>query len=339
MINKRLILVALTCIPSGQVYTWPLSDHTLREGTYLTAALVATGALAFTYMNKKALQTNYDAHLKRFKNQELLSDGYEKVLDALADYKDYVEIIERSKGPEDAASQLCHYLTQEFSSNAQLLHAFKKAVLERKQELEKKNKEVERALIGWEHNKKKALLTSQGPLLKSTYSLILSTLDTLHKNIPYIEAQFFAKDHKDLYVEERALEKYLSDSAQLKYQLDKLIRSKARVGERYPFRAYAQWVDHNHELIGSLKKELETFTYYTFQQPTVTYVTSTYAIFDILKKQIKSSPEFEAECAQFNAELLARAREDENRKLKETLDHMKKEINTLKKPVEGAIKA
>jgi hypothetical protein len=328
-----LILVLLGSMNS--IHAWnPFNDPATREYAYITATAVTSGGLFYTWLQKRSLERAYEKDKKRFKNQKILSDSYESALAALSDYKEYVEIIARNESPEKGVDDLCQQLMQDFSQKSSLLHAFKKTVLERKLELEKKNKEIERALAGWQHSKKKALLTQQGPFLKNTYSLILTTLSSLHAHVAYVEAAFFLKDHSYLFVEECALEKYLYDTAQFKYQLDKLIRTKTRVGERYPFRAYAQWVDHYYELIKDLKKDLENYTYYEFQQPVVSSLKETYTILDILKKQIKISPEYEAECAQYNAELLAHRREDENRKLKEQLAYMKDQLKTLQQPPE-----
>ncbi len=39
-------------------------------------------------------------------------------------------------------------------------------------------------------------------------------------------------------------------------------------------------------LLGWIKEMLEKFTYYEFQKPTVTYITSVYAILGVIKEQI-----------------------------------------------------
>ncbi len=339
MIHKRLLL-SLLVLPSCHLKAWnPLSDHTLREGIYFTFAAAGVGAFVYSWMNKKALQKTLDDHTKRFRNHEFLTDCYEDALNALADYKDYVELLDHNLSHGESVKELCQYLTQEFSQNTHLVPAFKKAVFERKQGLEKKNKEIERSLIEWKDSRKKAVLTQQGPLLKNTFALILSTLDMLNTHLPYIEASFFIKEHGDLLSDERALEKHLTDASQFKHTLDKLIRAKARVGERYPFRAYAQWVDQYFVRVRELKKELENFTYVEFQRPVIEDLTSMYNILALMQKQIKVSPEYEAECAQFNAELLARSHEHENRKLKEQLASIKDEMSTLKRPSDSPQKA
>jgi hypothetical protein len=317
-------------MPSYNFASWnPLNDPTVREYTYLTTTVITSGALLYTWIHKNSLQKEHDTYKKRFRHQELLSNSYASALEALADFKDYVEIMQHNTSAQGTVRHICEHLTREFSQKPELLSAFKKTVRERKLRFEKTYKEVERALISWEHSKKKGLLTVQGPLLKSTYGITLSTLDILSSHIPYVEATFFIKDHGDRFKEEHALAQYFNDAARFKYNLDTLIRTKARVGERYPFRTYAQWVDHYHYLIRELKKELDEFQYQDFQQTTVAYIYSTFSILEKLKLHIKTSSEYEAECTQYATEIMARTQEDENRKLKEELKAARNKNNAL----------
>ena len=269
-------------------------------------------------MKKKALQKQYNAHKKRFKNHEFLTDCYEDALDALADYKEYVDLVGHNKSSEERASQLCNHLISQYTHTSNLLPTFKKSARERKQGLEIKKKEIERSLIGWQESRKKALLAQQGPLLKNEYTLILATLEGLSLHIPYAEAYLFAQEHRDLLKEERDLEPFLDDAAHVKRCFDSIIRSKTRVGERYPYRSYTQWLDRYHERVRLLKKELGQHTYFEFQQPVIDYIASTYVVLDALRKNIKSSKAFEDECIQYDAELRAH----------ET-DHLKKQLAQL----------
>jgi len=322
VLKKRLLLLALL-VPAASLS----ADWTAKDYFWLVATSAGLGGFGYTWLAKKSLEKKYDTHRKRFKNHEFLTDCYEDALNALADYKEYVELLdEASEGNQ--AKELCKYLTDQFSQNTQLIPPFKAEVLDQKLELELKKKKIDRALVNWQESKKKALLAQQGPLLLKTYSSILSTLDTLATHVPYVEAHLFMQDHNDSLKEERALN--LSDSAQLSHQLDTLIRAKSHVGERYPYRVYTNWVERYHKYLQSLKKELDHKTFKAFQKPSIDYITSTYTILDTLKKHLKSSKEFKSECMQYKAEMIAQAREKENQQLKRQLAQMQGELAAMK---------
>ncbi len=336
MIKKRLLLITLLCIPSFNTQAlWPFSNQTFREYAWFTAAGVGLTGFAYNWMMRKALQKRHDSHKKRFRNHELLTDSYKEALDALAYYREYVDIIESHTSQEEGALQLCNHLKSQYAQHQNLLAPFKKGVFERKHALKMRKKEFERHLIDWQESRKKALLSQQGPLLNTTYTLILTTLEGLTTHIPYIEGIIFMQDHADLLKEERDLAPHLSESDQLTHRLNILIRSKARIGERYPYRSYTKWLELYHEQVHSLKREIEQYTYYEFQYPVVSYILDMYTTLDTLKKLIKSSKEFETECMQYDSELLARARENN---LKMQLSHLQSELDNLKQPAESQTK-
>ena len=301
MTKKHLLLLTLVCLPTGNAQAlWP---STFKEYTLATLATAGFAGFAYNWFQRKSLQKEYDAHKKRLKNQEFLTDCYEDALNALADHKEYVEIIEQNMSARESASQLCDHVIGQYRHTSNLLPAFKTSVRERMQGLEQHRKDIERSLIDWQESRKKALLAQQGPLLKNTHSLILSTLQSLSINIPYVEGYFFMHEHADLLKEEHELETGQATAEQLTQQLDTIIRSKTKVGERYPYRSYAQWLEEYHEYVRLLKHELEQYTYFDFQQPVIDYIIATYGVLDALKKRIKSTKAFEAECIQYDAEM------------------------------------
>lgn len=309
MTKKHLLLLTLVCLPSCNAQA--LLPSTFKEFTWAALATGGLAGFAYNWLQRKTLQKEYDTHKKRLKNHEFLTDCYEDALKALADHKEYVEIIEQNMSARESASQLSDHLIGQYRHTSNLLPTFKTSVRERMLGLEQHRKEIERSLIDWQESRKKALLAQQGPLLKNTYTLILSTLQSLSINIPYTEGYFFMQEHTDLLKEEHELETNL-DTEQLTQQLDNVIRSKTKVGERYPYRSYAQWLEEYHEHVRLLKHELEQYTYFEFQQPVIDYIIATYEVIDALKRRIKSTKAFKAECIQYDAEMRVQSRTAEN---------------------------
>ena len=256
----------------------------------------------------------------------------------------YAKILEQDLGGEEKEKLLWDYLVSElFDLDVLNTDALKKftqqqidafvnftqRVLVTKQDLEKKDSELSQLLVQWEHNDVQALLIQQGVHIRNTFARTLSVLDVLQKNITYIDALFVAFAYQDDLMHECRLEKHFSDKDQLAHHLDELIR-REEAGERYPYRTYAEWIDETQMFFGHLNEELEKFTYYEFQQPAVTYITSTYAILNAIKEQIAHSPEYLAESAECWTEELARLKANT---YQEELGRLRSEVNSLKRLV------
>ncbi len=241
--QKHFLLLILLCIPHNtSAIIWPFTNQTFCRLSLYTVALAGISGTGYILVKNYLLQKKFDDFAERFKDQEHLSDRYEAALSAIADYKEFTDIVDHSSS-EEQSKQIVEQLHHQFTNNTTQLAMFKKEVDERYQELALQHKEVERALLEWQESIKKALLVQQGPYLKKTLLRILTTLEQLMIHIPYCESTFFIRVHKDSLKDEHDLEPHLSNQEQLTKHLNKLIKNKAPIGEKYPYRAYTKFLE------------------------------------------------------------------------------------------------
>jgi hypothetical protein len=328
-IQKKSFLLLLLTIPHTTQALWPFDTDTFQKGFLSTALIGTTSGLIYLWLTKKKVQQHLDAHKKRFRHHEFLRDRYEDALKTLADYQEYADIVSSNLSAEETAHKISELLVTQSAQHETLIPQLKKKCAPKKQELNQKQKEVERALLEWRESKKKALLTKQGPLITDTLSLALKTLDALINTIPYVESLQFMRTHSKSLAEEHALSSYLEDPVQLHTHLDTLIHSRVHFAERYPYRAYLQTLDRFYSSVDTLKTDLEGISPYPFQKNVIDYLLKTHTLLTVLKKHITSSKEFESECQHYDAEMLAVVREND-RQLRKRFAQVSDQHNTLK---------
>lgn len=321
MISKKrtLILMSLLVFSAKPTTRRFIENKKLYEYSLYGITIVSTMSCLYSWITKKGIEKNFENFKNRFKNQSFLDDRYAQALETMADYIDYIEIIQSQLSAEEIAQKMCRNIQNHHGKNSTMLSLFKKEVEIQHSLLAQQNKEIDRALIDWQDSKKKALLSAQVPIIKKTLEQCLAGLETLKIQIPYVESMLFMQNHRHLLKEEIEFAKHPSSPEQLAATTVQLVRNKTRIGERYPFRTYTKTIEVYLEQVSALENELNYHKYYPFQDEVISFIKRTSETLDVLKKQLKASQEFQAECAQFDAEILAIAHEQEILQLKEKL--------------------
>ena len=335
-IHHRFIILCALVGLSFPVKAFEFSLHN-KMTQYALCGLSVVSATAFLYqfVAKKSVEKNYEALKKRFKNQTFIQENYDQAVTTTAHFKQYAEIVQEVAEAEVKAQEICNLLLAQYAKNNTLLLRFKQSVEEQLSALLQKNKEIEHAFNGWQDSKKKTLLIAQGPLVKKAFNHAIETLETLRTHIPYIESVLFLQNDGLFLKDEQEFSKYLSNNEQLPFMVAQLVRSKTRIGERYPYRTYTKTLEVQHEHLTTLEHELTQNTYFAFQEQVIASIKDLSKTVEVLKKYLKASKEFEAECAHFDAEVLAIAHQKETETLKEKLSNRKLELELLNNQTEA----
>ena len=330
MQQRSLFLLTLISLPlTTNTLGFP-EDKKIYEYALYGVSFISVSASIYQWVTKKSVEKNFEAYKKKFKNQAFIQERYDEALTILAHYKEYSDVFVQPGLPEEQAQRICQNLMHHYAKNPSQLAHFKKEVHDQLDSLLQKSKEIDQKFVQWQESKKKTMLIVQGPLLKKAYSQCIETLESLRTHIPYLESTLFLQNYGPFLKDEREFSKHLTHPDQLPCLIAQLVRSKTRIGERYPYRTYTKTLEVHHEYAVVLEHELNNHTYYPFQDEILISIKTISATLDGLKKQLKSSKEFEAECAHFDAEVLAVAHEKEAKNLKKQLSTMSHEIDSLK---------
>lgn len=317
MKSKVLLALVLLFIPASAKDSADYSSY-----LWITSVIGMSGFL-YTWLSKHNVQNELTAYKKRFRNQEFISDRYEAAFTALTNYKDYTAILEQGLPDQNSAELISETLINQFDHDAHLLPTFLEHTIILRQKLEFKKKEIDNSFADWHHNRKKLLLNLQESHIKHTFVHVIDTLKLIEEQIPYVQVYLFLLDITDNLAQEYDL--YHTNKP-----LTTHIITSSAVGEQYPYRAYVAKLDSYYEKAHSLKTALEKQLILPFQEDMAESLNITCEMLDSLTKNIKTSKEYEAECAKYEVEQVAHAREQENQALKKQIAELKKQL--LQKP-------